>query len=282
MEKLNPIIEKLKSRPAFQLDIMDCVTDKVFQRAVNQVYLDKNHSGNVLLFIKSLQTKGLREIQLIPRLRNGNTSKPGGASVTVDLTGSTPQNNGTSATSQAPTQTPFFAGLNGAFGLGMPEILNGMTAERENVMLRDQIKQLTADFKEEKESKRKWRDRATDYQRTNDINKIKETTIKESSAVDKLLDTLASNPAMIPQLLGAFKGGGLNSPNVQDTQVSNPFEGYSEMKTALCEMIGQCPDSLCEDLATLISRVAEQDKVFIKELSRLLQTPNLKKVADNG
>lgn len=81
--------------------------------------------------------------------------------------------------------------------------------------------------------------------------------------------------------LNQFKGGGLNGPNVQNAQIVDTLEGYTDMQRGLCEMIAQCPDSFCEELATLISRVAEPDKVFIKELKKLLETPSLKAV-QNG
>lgn len=281
MDKLKDIQDKLKTRPAYQLDIMDVVTDKTFQRAVNQEYLNKHHGGNLGNFLQSLKEKGLQKIQLVPRIKNGNATKPGGAYRTVDFTG-TPKNTATAAPSFL--AMPAASGLNGAFGLGMPEILDGYAAKRENEQLKEQLRQLQQDFKEERESKRKWREKAEKADRENERYEYKEEIQREPSVIDKILSGLAENPASIPALIGAFKGGiGLGNPSPhQEAQIVNPLEGYTEMQTALCEMIAQCPDSFCNDLATLIARVSEEDESFIRELKKLLETPTLKKVESNG
>jgi hypothetical protein len=278
MDKIKELQEKLQQRPAFQLDVMDCITEKVYQKAINQAYLNKNHGGSLPEYLQAIHKKGLQKIQLMPRLSNGNSSKPGGSAVNVDFTASTPQNNVTAV----PQQT-MMPGLNAAasFGLGMPEIMDGYAAKRELALKNEQFNQLLADYKEEKSKKTELRDKLEKAERKLERYGYKEDIQREPSAIDKLLDGLAQNPAMIPQLIGAFKGGGgLNAP--QPAQTIDPLQGYSEMQRALCEMVAQCPDDFCEQLANLISRVAEPDKKFISELKKLLETPNLKKVAENG
>jgi len=284
MEKLKDFIEKLKSRPAFQLDVLDCITENFYQKAINQAYLDKNHGGSLANYLNTLQAKGLQRIQLQPRLKNGSSSKAAGAFRIVDFSAggsSTAQNTVTAA----PAQMQMPQGLNAAasFGLGVPDILDGYAAKRELETLKEQYRQLFADYKEEKTKKSDLRDKLEKAERKLERYGYKEDIQREPSAIDKLIDGLAQNPAMIPQLIGAFKGGGgLNAPNPNNGQIADSLEGYSDMQRALCEMIGSCPDSFCEELATLISRVAEPDKPFIAELQKLLKTPNLKKVADNG
>lgn len=274
MEKLKDFQNKLKSRAAFQFNVIDCVSEKIVAKDINQEFLSKNHGGSLPEFLESLNKKGFIKIQLMPRLKNGSTSKPGGANITVDFSKPPAQNKGT----EASPQMPITSGLNGTFGLGMPEIMDGYAAKRENEMLKQQIRQLQEDYKEERESKRKWREKATKYERENERYIYKEDIQREPSAFDKLIDGIAQNPQMIPSLIGAFKGGGgLNSPQSENAQIVDPLENYSELQRALCETIGQMPDSLCNDLAEIISRIAEPDKEFIEGLKKILKTPNLKK-----
>ncbi|MDP2687526.1 MAG: hypothetical protein Q8O62_09905 [Aequorivita sp.] len=286
MEKLKNFQEILKSRPAFQLDVMDCVTEKVFQKAVNQVYLDKNHNGSLPAYLQAMHVKGLQKILLTPKLKNGNSSKPFGAPITVDFTeGSPPAQNGVTS-APVPQQMPVYpAGLNGAFGLGMPEIMDGFAAKRELEIWKMNCAKFEKLFEDEKEKRKKLTDKVSELLRENDKYSWEQTTEKEPSKFDKIIDGIFANPSQtIPALMGAiaqFKGGGLNAPNTQNAQIVDPLEGYSDMQRALCDMVGQCPDSFCEELATLISRVAEPDQSFIKELKKLLETPNLKKV-QNG
>tara|TARA_R110000823_G_scaffold102096_1_gene219075 strand:- start:80436 stop:81287 length:852 start_codon:yes stop_codon:yes gene_type:complete len=280
MEKLKDFIEKLKSRPAFQLDVLDCITEKVYQKAVNQEYLDKNHGGSLVNYLNTIHAKGLQKIQLQPRLKNGTSSKSAGAFRMVDFTSggsSTAQN----AVTSAPAQMQMPAGLNAAasFGLGVPDILDGYAAKRELEALKELHRQLTADYKEEKSKKSELRDKLEKAERKLERYGYKEDIQREPSAIDKLIDGLAQNPAMIPQLIGAFKGGsGLNAPNTQNAQIADSLDGYSDMQRGVCELVGQCPDEFCDDLATLISRVFENDKVFNKELKKLIETPTLKTV----
>lgn len=270
MEKLNQLQQKLKARATFQLDVMDCVTEKYYAKAVNQAMLDEKYNGKLIDYLNSLKNAGLTKLQLIPRIKNGSGSKPGGIFVTVDFT--TPQN-------PAPSPQITNPGLNGSFGLGMPEILNGMTAQRELEIVKENYRKLEQDYRDEKEAKRKWRDKAEKYSRENERHQYKEDIQREPSAIDKLIDGLAQNPSAIPALIGAFKGSaGLNSPNPSLPQVVDPFEGYTELQRALCETIGQLPENLCEDLATLISRISENNPIFNKELKKLIETPNLKAV----
>jgi hypothetical protein len=275
-EKLKKFIENLKGRPAFQFNVIDCVSEKSVAQAINQDFLNKNFSGNLVEYLESLRKKGFQKIQLVPRLKNGSTSKPGGPSITVDFNvpASTSQNN----VAAIPPQMQIPTGLNGSFGLGMPEIMDGYAAKRENEMLKQQIRQLQEDYKEERESKRRWREKATKFERENERHVYKEDIQREPSALDKLIDGIAQNPAMIPSLIGAFKGsGGLNAPQHQQAELIDPLENYSEMQRALCETIGQMPDTLCNDLAEIISRIAEPDKEFIQGLKKLLTNPHLKK-----
>jgi len=279
MEKLKPFIEKLKSRAASQFSVIDCVSENYIAKAINQAYLDKNYNGSLVGYINSLQAKGLQKIQLLPFRKNGSSQKPDGPAVTIDFknpSADTAQNN----VAPAPPQMQMQPGLNAAsFGLGMPEIMEGYAAKSKYEMLLTQFQTLQADYKEEREKRKKLSDKIFELTRENDQHSWEKTTVKEPSAIDKLLDTLAKNPTMIPQLMGAFKGGGgLNSPQPQEVQIADSLDGYTEMQRALCEMVGQCEDALCEDLGTLISRILENDKVFNRELKKLIETPNLKAV----
>lgn len=283
MEKLKPFIEKLNTRPAFQLDVTDCKSEKVYQRAVNQVYLDKHHGGSLVNYLNAIHAKGLEKIQLLPRLKNGSGSKPGGISLNVDFGAgsSTAKNNDTPA--EVPPQMQIPQGLNGGmFGLGMPEIMDGYAAKRELASKIEDYNRLLNEYKEEKQKRQDLRDKLEKAERKLERYGYKEEIQREPSAIDKLIDGIAQNPAMIPQLIGAFKGGGgLNAPNTQNAQIADSLDGYTEMQRGVCELVGQCPDEFCDDLATLISRVFENDKVFNKELKKLIETPTLKNV-QNG
>ena len=280
MDNLKEIQNKLKARASYHLHIIDVISGSVFQKGIDQTFLDENHKGSLPEYLVTLKAKGYQKVQLMPRLKNGSSSKPAGATVTVDFTqNNQPTNTGQSIT---PPHTQSF-GLNGAMGLGMPEIMDGYAAKRENEMLKEQLRQLQADFKEEKEKKSVWRDRAEKAERKNERFSYKEDIQREPSSLDKLIDGLAQNPSAIPALIGAFKGsGGLNAPQPQQTQIINPIEGYTDWQKQVVEMLQHCPDNFCEEIANLITRVSEGDKKFINELQRLLETPNLKKVENDG
>lgn len=265
MEKLKRIEKKLLSQDTFQIDIMDVLSESIVERAINKKKLDEEHNGSLKSYLNNLNQKGFVKIQLIPRRRFGSSSKPAGAIVTVDFQ------------KQKKMDQNFGFGLNGVSGLGMPEIMDGLAARRENQFLKSQLEELKRDLRDEKEAKSRWRDKAESLQRSNDIFEVRQNTEKEPSALDKLIEGLAANPSAIPALIGAFKGSGLNSPAAAIAAPS----AYSEIQNALIEMIVQLPDEICNDLATLISRIFENDKNFITDLRKLIETPNLKKV-ENG
>ena len=270
MEKLKELEIKLKDRRTFQLEVLDTVTGAIYQRAINQDYLDENNNGSLPEYLNSLKTKGLQKIQLIQKIKNGNTTKPGGEAVNVDFR--SPQE--TLAEAPAQMQGPAAPGLMGlaaSFGLSMPEVMDGWAAKRELEMWKENYRKLETEYKEARERGSKWRERAEKYSRENERFGYKEEIQREPSAIDKLISGIAENPQMIPALIGAFKGGGgLNAP--QPAQLAPATEGYTEMQAALCEMIAQCPDNFCEVLANIISRVSEKDKPFEAGLKKLMET----------
>lgn len=281
MEKLKPLINKLKARAACQFSVMDCVSENYIAKGINQAYLDKNHNGNLVEYLNSLHKKGLQKIQLVPFRKNGSSQKTDGPAITIDFNTSGGSSTAENNVTPAPPQMQMPAGLNAAasFGLGVPDILDGYAAKRELAAKIEDFNRLLADYKEEKQKRQELRDKLEKAERKLERYGYKEDIQREPSAIDKLIDGLAQNPAMIPQLIGAFKGGsGLNAPNTQNAQIADSLDGYSDMQRGVCELVGQCPDEFCDDLATLISRVFENDKVFNKELKKLIETPTLKTV----
>lgn len=281
MDKLKPLIEKLKKGPPNQLDVMDCITENMYKKAVTQEFLDKNHNGSLLEFLKDLKTKGLQKVQLIPRLKNGNASKPGGVARTVDLNGgsSAPESN----VAAAPLQMPGFpTGLNGAFGLSMPDIMDGFAAKRELEQWKQNCAKYEKMYEDERRMRKDLSEKILQLTRENDQYSWSQNQEKEPSKFDKIIDGIFQNPEQtLPALMGMFnqlKGGGMNAPVAQ---ISGTLDGYTEMQQALCQTIGELPDEFCESLAEIITRVSEPDPVFTRQLKALLETPNLKAV-QNG
>lgn len=278
MDEIKELEKRLKAKKSYQLDVVDFVTEKKFHKGVNQEYLDKHHNGSLTAYLQSLKEKGFQKIQLEQKTKYGASSQPAGITRTVDFRPASEKSINQKTTSQmANSQMANSIGLNGTFGLGMPEIMDGFAAKRELELLRKQYEKLEKDFKEERELKREWREKAEKAERNNDKYELKQELSPEPSALDKIINSLASNPATIPSLVSAFKGGGvgLGQPQLNE---ANPFANYTEMQLALCDMIGLCPDNFCEQLANLISRVSEKDEDFIQKLKTLMETPNLNNV----
>lgn len=278
MEKLNDLQESLK-RPTFQMDMLDCTTEKVFKKAVNQIYLDKHHNGSLTNYLQSLKEKGMQKIQIIPRLRNGNSSKPGGAIRTVDFTQGQSQNQ--YHRSNIPQASN---GLNGAFGLSAPEIFAGFAAKENNSRLEDQVRELKQDLRDEIGKSEILRSKVESLTLENNKHEYTSQIKRDPSPWENLLNGIAENPASIGAIFGGAKSLiGLNSPQPQNAQVLDPLSNYSDMQRALVDMIGHCPDTLCEDIANIIARLSEGDQEFGKSLKKILttETTTLKKV-DNG
>lgn len=267
-KKLSEYQKKLASNNSFFLDVMDVKTDKPIDRGIYQKNLDKDYGGSLTTYIQSLKDKGHQTIQLWPRQKYGNASKLVGSAVTVDFSGTKPNN------INIPASNGLNGGMNGlagTFGLGAVDILDGYAAKRENDLLKSQIVELQRDLKEEQSSKSKWRDKVNELQQSNNVFELKETMVKEPSALDKLINTLAENPSAIPALIGAFKGGG-GLPGLAQPQ-SHEATGYTEMQAAVCEMISHLPsDEHCNLVANIINKILDGDVLFMSELKSLLES----------
>lgn len=211
--QLSELIEWVKKNDKHRLEIYDEGRNKPIQKCASYDDITRNGISADDYFVGLINT-GVKTVQLVKKRKNGSTytrescaynyvltvnNDNVAASGRVDSPPATPQ--------QTQNPYPVHPGLgNPAFGLGFPEIM-----------------QLRSNSDRFDETKNENRELKSKVERLESENKRLETeclTQKlgsegKPSALDKLVEGLASNPSAIPQIIQSFKstasGVGLNA-----------------------------------------------------------------------
>lgn len=278
-ESLDEVIEWLQRNPLNRFEIYDLSNDKTITRCIGYQDIKEKHE-TVKDYFKSLVSNGSTQIQIVKKRKNGSSylrKCNAGLNFALSTTGSESNvaassrasENGGSATQQQIPSNNMGTGNYGSFpglgtpgiGLGLPEIMDMRT----NAVRFQETKQELTELKSK-------------YERLLDENKRLEKENWEykfsqengPSAVDKLVEGLASNPAGIAALVGAFKSNGPGLAQPAQKQEQN----LSSSKAMLVELVSSNPDITDEHVnlaAHAIVQTASGNEDFYNAYIKLLR-----------
>lgn len=260
---LNDLIDWLASNPIHRFEIYDVDKERTIQKCISYEDLTRDFSTAVKFF-EQLADKGIKTVQIVKKRKNGSSFVREGCGLNFAL--STNDNVAASgglalpaATPQQLTQTAGLMGAGNNFGLGFPEIME-MRSQA------DRYKELKETFSEVKK-------RNEDLEKEN--RKLENENLKfqlgidtKPSAIDKLVEGIAANPAALPQIIASFKGAstpGLNAPE--------PQKLLSDTKSTVVDLISNNQqvkdDHVAASYYVLVEALKGNEK-FMDDYSELL------------
>lgn len=276
MEKpqLNELLEWLRNNDRNRFEIYDLDKGTSLHKCAS--YQDLTSGGNNPdVYFTRLVDKGVKTVQLQKKRKNGSTYIREGCGLNFALT--TEGNNSVAASgrvespaaTQQPLQhSPFTPGLMGAgsVGLGWPEIM----------AMRSQSDRFD-------ETKNENRELKTKVERLEAENKRLETECLtqrlgaegKPSAIDKLVEGLAANPAAISTIIQSFKVGPTGAVPGLNAAPSGP--ALSNIKSQVVDTISrdQVTDELVEAAYYVITEAFNGNQDFLTAYNNLLIKHNI-------
>ncbi len=262
--QLNELFEWLQRNERNRFEIYDVGNEKVIQKCAS--YTDLTSGGNTLeQYFTGLFEKGISSIQIRQKKKNGSSWVPEGCGVSYNYSLSTDAENNVAARgrseSPAATQQPYQPGLMGSpsnYGLGLPEIMNMRSNADRFEETRTENRELKAKLERLESENRKLETECLTYKLGAD---------SKPSAVDKLVEALAANPAVIPSMIQSIKGGGsnpgLNAPQLQE-------QGLTETQKMVIDAIKKHPDQNVLTVYHLLHQAEQNNVGFLKKYNDLL------------
>lgn len=267
MSNIEKIKQKLSKLNTFFITVIDTATEKKWNVLPDEI----NRHGGIENYLKSLYTKGIKEVYIEPRVKNGSSHKLHGVPFKL-LLGNKPQQ--TSTTEALPvaaspvTQHHHEPQMPGLMGVGLGQYMEAHSAMRALERLERDYSELKSKYETVLSEKERLKESESDLKRTIDKLEIK----SESKG---LLDGIDINQAL-PVLVGLIKqtpAPGLNAP------AQKQLSGYKE---ALRNSIEQdtMPDAIVEKLYKVLEHYVTNNQKFVNEFESLINQTNLKPVKD--
>ncbi len=268
MEKpqLNELLEWLQNNEKNRFEIYDLDKGTSLHKCAS--YQDLTPGGNNPdVYFTRLVEKGVKTVQLQKKRKNGSTYIREGCGLNFALTTEGNNNVAASGRMETPAATPqqsnspFPPGLMGSasYGLGFPEIM----AMRSQSDRYEETKDLCRELK-------------TKVERLETENKRLETECLtqrlgsegKPSALDKLIEGLASNPSAIPSIIASFKGPAGMAPGLN----AAPGVNLSDLKSQVIDTISQAQvtDELVEAAYHVIIEAFKGNQKFLDQYNNLL------------
>lgn len=279
--QLNELFDWLKRNPVNHFEIYDVDKDQVIEKCAG--YVDLTKSGATLeQYFTQLIDKGVRTVQIQKKRKNGSTYIREGCGLNYGLTTDAQNNVAASGSPVYPGATQqhyppvypspsFGLGSPAMGGLGFPEIMSMRSqsdrfeeTKRENKDLKDKVERLEA------ENKTLERDNL----------KLQLGVDNKPSAVDKLVESLAANPAALATVIQSFKGSpsvpGLNAPQ-------GPV--LSDTKSTMVDLITnnqQITDDHVTAAYYVLVEALKNNQAFLQEYYQLLINHSIIQDGNNG
>lgn len=229
-----------------------------------QSLADYNNDISVYLSkYKELHSK----LQIVPRLKNGTSSRAHGKPFTVILR---PDSN-TDSTSQTAVVTQVEKNdkmdVNGFMGLNAPQILDAFSAQRENALLKEQLRTINQELSSTKGERDSLRNENYDLKRKTDLYEHDKENAKPS-AFDKLIEGVAANPNALTSILGMLgnRPGALNAAATAPAPAQNNLTGN---KALLLKYAEEHPEQFCALYTEVINKL-NTDEEFATTIKNLL------------
>ncbi|MGQ2982117.1 hypothetical protein [Flavobacterium sp.] len=255
---LNDIIDKLDTDQYYAVRITDA--DKGTYICTNKTGADmKAESNSVEEYFNALYDKGVRNIVIQPRRRNGSSFVDGGEVFKYSFASEEPahQPEPIAPTQQASYIPEILPGLGGNYG--------GLNALQAQYQMMDyaRVVQENKELKEKNDRLSKKKKRLEREALENQFSESKANGQKE------LVTTLLTTA---PALMGALKGAGVPMP---DPGLASPTPNLTHNQQLLIEAIQHNKDYIAEYLLTALNGMRDNQE-FGNEFIELLDKHNLK------
>lgn len=263
--ELNELIEWLQKSDRNRFEVYNVDNNSTLEKCVSYSDLSKN-GATVEDYFTKLVGKGIKTVQINTKQKHGSTFIRDGCSHNYGIGKS--NDNVAASGSQANKPGATLQQSNGlgspaSFGLGAPEILTMSTqASRYNDAAEDNRRLTLMNDRLIEENKVLTNDNIT-HKLTNQF-----TNDHKPSSLDKLIDGLATNPAAITQIIGAFKPGsvpGLNAP------VGSKLSDSKNTMVDLISNNAQVTDRHAEMAYYVIAQSLTGNEAFINDYLKILQ-----------
>lgn len=277
--QLYELYDWLESNPNHRFEIYDYERKRSIDKCA--AYEDITSGGKTPDdYFKELANRGVRTVQIVQKKKNGSSFKRESCGLNYSLSIEADNNVAASGTPVLPgatlqhSQNMGLMGASNIHGLGFSDFMS-----MSNKADRYAETKLTADQLQAKldalEADHKRLDREN-FILQNDLKREKELRQeereKEPSKFDKLVDKLFENPAAIPHLAAAFKGGGstagLNAPAPQD-------KNLSDTKKLVIETIKNHTDENVTGAYYVLAMAEQNNVAFLKKYQNLLVEFNI-------
>lgn len=266
--QLNELFDWLKSNGNNRFEIYDYERKNTIEKCAG--YEDLTSGGKSLEdYFIALADKGVKTVQIVQKKKNGSTYIRESCGLNYSL--STGANNNVAASGSpvypgaTPQQPQYPTGLgspSSGFGLGFPEIMSMRSnadryeeAKNENRELKAKVERLEAE-------NRKLETECLTH---------KLGAESKPSAVDKLVEGLASNPAALATLIQSFKGSPSANPGLNAPQDSN----LSDTKKLVIETIKNHTDENVTAAYYILAMAEQNNREFLQKYHNLLTEFNI-------
>ena len=272
-QNLPQLIEWLSRNELNRFEIYDVDAEEAIDKCISYEALTAEFERPMSYF-EDLAENGIKTIQIFKKIKNGSSFRKKGCGLNFAIATKSTQNVAASGTPVSPGATPQQnTGLMGSgTGLSMPEIMTMRSAADRLPEAKTLIEKL---------------ERKTETQEA-DIKRLERENLKlqfgkesQPSSLDKLLDGIASNPAVIGQFMSSLKPGGqagLNSPQLEE-------KALSDTKSMVVDLISnnqQVSDEHVNAAYYIILEALKGNQTFLDAYIKLLKEHNLIEDASNN
>lgn len=275
MQKLNNITKKLN-------DPNETLYFVSVRNAGNKAFIEQltgatlRQHGNIEKYLHTLHGKGIKEVILEPRKRNGSSSKPCGQPVTLKLDNSSVAVNSHTSTPAQPQSAPAAVHypepqIPGLMGVGLGQYMEAHSSMRALTKLEQDHAELKMKYETLLSEKEKLKDDNAELKRTNERLEDKCDRKGPLDGID-IKETL---PAILAILRPQPQNPGLNAPAQKE---------LSPIKEATRQTVESdgFPDEIIEKCYITLQHYATGNEKFVKNFEALINENNLKKVNNNG
>jgi len=274
--ELIDLISWLDKNERNRFEIYDVDGGRSLEKCASYIDLTKNFESPEGYF-KKLANDGVRTVQIMQKRKNGSSYVREDCAWNYGLStdGSAIPNVAASGLSVRPAATPQqitnpSTGLGSpAMGLSMPEIMT-MRSQA------DRFEETKAENTELKAENKKLLEDCRKFEKENDRHQY--GAENKPTAVDKLIEGIAANPAVLTQIIQSFKQPGalpgLNSPQ--------PTPQLSDTKSTVVDLVASNPQLTDEHVTAayyVLVEALKGNEAFLQDYFKILEKY---KLIDNG
>lgn len=284
--ELTELFEWLQKSDKNRFEIYNVDNNSTLEKNVSYAELAKN-GATIEDYFTKLVGKGIKTVQINTKQKHGSTFIRDGCShnYTIGKSNDAVAASGSQADNK-PGATPQQSnglGSPASFGLGGPEVLKMHTdATRFNEVAEDKKNlQAKVDRMEIDHSAKIDRMVAENKVLSNENLVYKIGKDSKPSAVDKLIESLASNPSTITQIIASFKPGvvpGLNAPEATRQQLS-------DVKNTIVDLVSnntQVTDRHVQNAYYVLVESLKGNESFMNDYFKILQQHKIKNDGQNA